>query len=52
MREVWQQRCYDRRVRDDNEFAEIAEYIRQNPVRRGLVEQRRIIRIRRRAKPW
>jgi putative transposase len=36
-REVWQQRYHDRRVRDDNEFAEIAEYIQQNPVRKGLV---------------
>jgi len=35
---VWQQRYYDRRVRDENEFAEVAEYIRQNPVRKGLVE--------------
>jgi putative transposase len=35
---VWQQRYYDRRVRDGNEFAEISRYIRQNPVRRGLVE--------------
>jgi putative transposase len=38
-REVWQQRYHDRRIRDDNEFAEIAEYIRQNPVRCGLVER-------------
>jgi putative transposase len=35
---VWQQRYYDRRVRDANEFAEISRYISQNPVRRGLVE--------------
>lgn len=35
---VWQQRYYDRRIRDENEFAEIAKYIRQNPVRKGLVE--------------
>jgi putative transposase len=35
---VWQQRYYERRIRDDNEFAAIAEYIRQNPVRKGLVE--------------
>jgi putative transposase len=41
MREVWQQRYHDRRIRDDNEFAGIAEYIRQNPVRRGLVETAR-----------
>jgi putative transposase len=35
---VWQQRYYDRRVRDANEFAEVSRYIRQNPVRKGLVE--------------
>jgi REP-associated tyrosine transposase len=35
---VWQQRYHDRRVRDANEFAEFSRYIRQNPVRRGLVE--------------
>ena len=39
MRAVWQQRYHDRRVRDANEFAEMAQYIRQNPVRRGLVER-------------
>ena len=36
---VWQQRYHDRRVRDAKEFAEFARYIRQNPVRRGLVEK-------------
>ena len=36
LRAVWQQRYHDRRVRDAEDFAEIAEYIRQNPVRRGL----------------
>ena len=36
-REVWQQRYYDRRVRDANEFAEFSHYIRKNPVRKGLV---------------
>jgi putative transposase len=35
---VWQQRYHDRRVRDENEFAEFSRYIRQNPVRKGLVE--------------
>jgi putative transposase len=35
---VWQQRYHDRRVRDANEFAEFSRYIRQNPVRKGLVE--------------
>jgi putative transposase len=38
-RAVWEQRYHDRRVRDENEFAEFARYIRQNPVRKGLVEQ-------------
>jgi putative transposase len=37
LREIWQQRYYDRRVRDANEFTAFAEYIQQNPVRRGLV---------------
>ena len=35
-RSVWEQRYYDRRVRDENEFAEFARYIRQNPVRKHL----------------
>jgi len=34
---VWQQRYHDRRIRDANEYAEIARYIRENPVRKGLV---------------
>ena len=37
-RTVWEQRYHDRRVRDANEFAEFAHYIRQNPVRKGLAE--------------
>ncbi len=37
-RAVWEQRYYDRRVRDANEFAEFSRYIRRNPVRKGLVE--------------
>jgi len=37
-RAVWEQRYYDRRVRDVNEFAEFSAYIVQNPVRRGLAE--------------
>ena len=36
---VWQQRYHDRRVRDANEFVEFSRYIRQNPVRKGLVER-------------
>jgi putative transposase len=39
MRAVWQPRYHDRRVRDDQEFAEFANYIRQNPVRRGFVQR-------------
>jgi len=38
-RAVWQQRYYDRRVRNAKEFAEFAQYIQQNPIRKGLVEQ-------------
>src|SRR5215467_3309551 len=37
-RAVWEQRYHDRRVRDENEFAEFSHYIRQNPVRKGLVD--------------
>ena len=37
-RAVWQQRYHDRRVHNGNEFAEFSRYIRQNPVRRGLVQ--------------
>jgi putative transposase len=36
-RAVWEQRYYDRRVRDENEFADVSRYIRQNPVRKRLV---------------
>jgi len=36
---VWQQSYYDRRVRDINEFAEFAKYVRENPERRGLVDE-------------
>jgi len=36
---VWQQRYYDRRVREADEFAEFSRYIRENPVRKGLAEQ-------------
>ncbi len=39
LRTVWQQRYYDRRVRDVNEFAEIASYVKANPVRKGLVDE-------------
>jgi putative transposase len=33
---VWQQRYQERRVRDLDEFASFARYIRENPVRKGL----------------
>jgi putative transposase len=36
-RAVWEQRYYDRQVRDANEYAEFSQYIRQNPVRKHLV---------------
>lgn len=38
-RAVWEQRYYDRQVREENEFAEFARYIRESPVRKGLVER-------------
>ena len=34
--EIWQPSYYDRRVRDAEEYFAFREYIRQNPVRRGL----------------
>jgi len=33
---VWQSSSYDRRVRDAEEYFAFREYIRRNPVRRGL----------------
>jgi putative transposase len=39
LRAVWEQRYYDRHVRDVNEFAEFSRYIRENPVRKGLAER-------------
>ena len=38
-RAVWEQRYSDRRIRDANELAEVSHYIRQNPVRKGLVDR-------------
>lgn len=37
--ELWQRDIWDHRLRSKDSFAEKAEYIRNNPVRRGLVEQ-------------
>jgi putative transposase len=36
-REVWQRRFTDHRIRDAEDFARHNKYIRQNPVKRGLV---------------
>jgi putative transposase len=36
---VWQPGYYEHRVRDGEEFERITNYVRQNPVRRGLVEK-------------
>jgi len=35
--EIWQPSYYDRRVRDAEEFFAFREYIRRNPVKKGLV---------------
>jgi len=34
---LWQEEAFDHVLRGDESFAEKLEYIRQNPVRRGLV---------------
>jgi REP element-mobilizing transposase RayT len=34
---VWQEESFDHVLRSEESFAEKLEYIRQNPVRRGLV---------------
>ena len=36
LRKVWQSSFYDRRVRDEGEYYAFREYIRQNPVKRGI----------------
>jgi putative transposase len=38
-RTVWQPGYYEHRVRDGEEYQRIRNYVRQNPVRRGLVEK-------------
>ncbi len=35
--EIWQSSYYDRRVRDAEEFFAFREYVRQNPVKKGMV---------------
>jgi hypothetical protein len=34
---VWQEESFDHVLRNDGSFQEKLEYIRQNPVRRGLI---------------
>jgi putative transposase len=34
--EIWQPSYYDRRVRDLEEYFSFREYIRRNPIKRGL----------------
>jgi putative transposase len=34
--EIWQPSYYDRRVRDAEEYFAFREYIRQNPVKKGM----------------
>jgi hypothetical protein len=36
---VWQEESFDHVLRSNESFAEKLEYIRQNPVRRGLVQK-------------
>jgi putative transposase len=35
--EIWEKSFYDQRARDVDQYFAFAEYIRQNPVKRGLV---------------
>jgi|HubBroStandDraft_4_1064222.scaffolds.fasta_scaffold144990_2 putative transposase len=39
MKAVWQPSYYDRRIRDAGEYLRIRNYIRSNPVRRGLAAE-------------
>jgi|SRR5581483_3177516 len=36
---IWQPSYYDRRVRDEIEYGNFRDYIRQNPVKRGLAQR-------------
>ena len=36
---VWQEESFDHTLRNDESFGDKREYIRQNPVRKGLVTQ-------------
>jgi len=35
--EIWEKSFYDRRVRGDEDYYNFKQYIRQNPIKRGLV---------------
>lgn len=37
-RHHWQENCWDTQIRSGEQFVEKAEYIRNNPVRQGLVK--------------
>jgi putative transposase len=37
--EVWQKSYHDRRVRDFHEYAAFREYMRENPIRKGLASE-------------
>ncbi|MGA7707842.1 MAG: hypothetical protein WCD77_08650, partial [Acidobacteriaceae bacterium] len=38
LREIWQPKYHDRRIRDKEECAAFIRYLEENPVKRGLVE--------------
>ena len=35
---IWQRRFYEHTIRDEKDFLKIAEYIRTNPIKHGLIE--------------
>ena len=35
---IWQRRFYEHTIRDEKDFSKIAEYIRINPIKHGLIE--------------
>jgi len=39
LKAIWQPSYYEHRVRDEEEYARMQNYIHQNPVRRGLAER-------------
>ena len=48
LKAVWQPSYYEHRVRDEDEYERMRNYIHQNPVRRGLSDRATIIPIRQR----